>query len=76
MRKELLPLRTEHMIKNRFKSLMVRGRELSPSNNFSERKVIKKILNKLRPEGDGEGSGCVLKKLPTYHTSKVREEDD
>lgn len=47
------------MIKNRFKSLMVRGRNACFSKSVSERKVIKKILAELMAYGNEE-SGCVI----------------
>jgi hypothetical protein len=48
MCKEHLNHRTEHMIKNRFKSLIMKAQQALNLPKTSERKLIKKILaNKL-----------------------------
>jgi len=48
MCRELLPHRTEHMIKNRFKSLLFRSKDLKERDIFNERKLIRKVLNKIK----------------------------
>jgi len=48
MCKELLAHRTEHMIKNRFKSLLAKAVDEKEKNNLNERKLIRKVLNKIK----------------------------
>jgi len=64
--KDVLPHRTEHMIKNRFKSLVFRGRERLSDKTLNEKKVIRKLLSKVKVEASKAESRISIKKMTTY----------
>lgn len=51
--KAALPHRTEHMVKNRFKSLLIRYEKPKEKWNLHERRAIKRTLAKLLSVKDG-----------------------
>jgi hypothetical protein len=64
MCKELIPHRTEHMIKNRFKSLLVKVQPPSKKETPNERKIIRRLLSRLDGEEDDKFRGSKSSPAP------------